>query len=531
MTAPARKRLLLAASVAASLAAGLAVLPALGGCGETRTAKPVARVLVVGMDGLEWSVAGPLVGAGRMPNLRGLMERGSYGYLASMTPTLSPVVWTTIATGKLMEEHRVTDFVDRRTGEVFTSSRRRGRALWNIADRYGLSTDLFGWFVTWPAEHVKGLVVSGSSASAQVDTNWKPALLQGVEGQVWPAELTDEVLAVAEQAGALDKVEALARDKIFGPIPVELMNELQRKVFHQTLWSILSDQTYFEIARKYLRERPANLELVYFGGSDVVSHRYWREFRPEGYAWHDGAELDKLLANVVPNYYAWLDEMLGQLIEAAGPDTTVIVVSDHGFHAISQKKQDLEFGMTGHHLDAPPGVIVAAGPGILQQGGVEAFLKTGSLPSHGSVLSVAPTILALLGIPVGKDMQGRADLTLLAPGPARDNAALPPVESHDDGFRDPGNDVMPPEMSENFKERYGQIGYLQLAPHEGPSQVVPPPAAPAEDAATLLSRADAAWEAGQHDEARKLYERLRKDWAQSPVYAGNRERIEQRAGG
>jgi len=448
------------------------------GCGESAAprATPVARVLVVGMDGLEWSVLRPLLAEGRLPQLQALMERGSFGYLASMRPTLSPVVWTTIATGKLMEDHRVTNFLDGKQ-RVFTSSRRHGRALWNIADQYGLSSNVFGWFVTWPAEHVRGLMVSGSSASAQVDANWKPALLPGVPGQVWPEELTEPVLALAESVGSPD-AQRVTRAKIFGDVPQGLMDELQKKVFQQTLWSLLSDETYFEIARRYIRERPADLNLVYLGGTDVVGHRYWREYRPEGFAWSDGAELDRHMAAVIPNYYVWMDEMLGELVAAAGPDTAIFVISDHGMHAVAQEVPDLVNGMTGHHLDAPPGVIVAAGPGILKQGGLTAFLQNGALPTHGSVVEVAPTLLALLGIPVGKDMRGRATLTLLAPGPARENAKLPPVPSHDAGFREPAFDEMPPEMSENFKERYGQIGYLDLPEHEGRSEIVVPPPAP-----------------------------------------------------
>ena len=465
------------------IAALLLALSALLGCGgdDAPQAKPVARVLLVGMDGLEWSVIRPLLAAGRMPNLAALMERGSYGYLASMKPTLSPVVWTTIATGKMMEDHRITNFLDAQH-RVFTSGRRVGRALWNIADQYGLSTDLFGWFVTWPAEHVRGMVVSGSSADSQLDANWKPALLPGVPGQVWPEELTDEVLAMAEKAGSMENVQRLASEKVFGSVNQALMDPLQKKLLQQTLWSLLSDETYFEVARKYIQERPADLNLVYFGGTDVVGHRYWRQYRPEGYAWQDGEELDKQLADVIPNYYAWMDEMLGALVAAAGPDATVFVVSDHGMHAVSQEREDTEFGMTGHHLDGPPGVIVAAGPAILKQGGMKAFLENGILPTHGSVADVTPTLLALLGIPVGKDMRGRAVLTLLEPGPARDNAQLPPVASHDAGFREPALDEVPPEMSANFEEHFGQLGYLQLAPHDGTSEIVAPPPAPSSPA-------------------------------------------------
>ena len=468
MTAPRTLSLLLASLLLASACSD----------GGPPRARPVARVLVVGFDGLEWSVVRPLLAEGRLPNLQALMERGSFGYLNSMTPTLSPVVWTTIATGKLMEEHRILDFIDRRTGQVYTSSRRKGRALWNIADQYGLSTNLIGWFVTWPAEELRGLVVSGSSASAQADANWKPALLPGVPGQVWPVELTDEVMALAESAGGLGNVQRIARDKVFGVLPEGSMDSAQRVTLQQTLWSLLSDETYFQLARRYLAERPADLNMVYFGGTDVIAHRYWREFRPAGYAWQDGEELDRALSAAVPGYYVWADEMLGELLAAAGPGTTVLVLSDHGMHSVAQDKPHPS-GYTGHHQDAPAGVVVAAGPGIHRQGGLVAFLKNGALPTHGSVAGVAPTLLALLGIPVGKDMAARAIITLLEPGPARDNAALPPVESHDLGFREPTEDEMPAEMSDNFKQRFGQLGYLELAPHEGQSQIVAPPPAPA----------------------------------------------------
>jgi hypothetical protein len=62
---------------------------------------------MVGMDGLEWSVLRPLLQAGKCPNLASLMKRGSFGRLGTLSLTLSPVVWTTIATGKTPDRHRI----------------------------------------------------------------------------------------------------------------------------------------------------------------------------------------------------------------------------------------------------------------------------------------------------------------------------------------------------------------------------------------------------------------------------------------
>ena len=65
-----------------------------------------APVLVLGIDGFEWSVVLPLLAEGRMPTLAALMERGVVGKLSTLDPTVSPRLWTTIATGKLPEDRK-----------------------------------------------------------------------------------------------------------------------------------------------------------------------------------------------------------------------------------------------------------------------------------------------------------------------------------------------------------------------------------------------------------------------------------------
>ncbi|MGQ0553555.1 MAG: alkaline phosphatase family protein [Planctomycetota bacterium] len=457
--------------------AGLAAVSAsCDGEGPPR-AEPVARVLVVGMDGLEWSVLQPLLVEGKCPNLRALIERGSFGRLATLNRTLSPLVWTTIATGRLPRDHGITNFLKPPTrpgepGQVFTSADRRVPAIWNLADRYGLSTNMFGWFITWPVEPVRGLAVSGSSSSALSDANWKPALAPSVPHQVHPLAREAEIMAEVERVSTREEIARLAREKVYGPIPAGVLDKRHEEIKQQTLWSLSADATYFALARREIAERPADLNLVYFGGTDVAGHRYWREYRPEGFRYSNGAEADRLLAKVLPNYYEWVDEMLGQLVQAAGPDTTVFVLSDHGMHEHSTDKPD-ELGMTGHHLDAPPGVVIAAGPGIVRQGGVERLLAGDAPPLHGSVVDMAPTLLALLGIPGGRDM-GRAYLPILEPGPARDKAKLPLIETHDAFFKPAAPVAVPRELDESFIEKFGSIGYLDLELPDMADEIVVP---------------------------------------------------------
>lgn len=434
---------------------------ALPGCGPAGPpeAKPLARVLLVGVDGLEWSVLHPLLADGRCPNLAALMKRGSYGTLGTFIPTWSPVIWTSIATGKTLRQHGIGNFVDEQ-GREYTSSRREGRALWNIAHEYGLTTNVLGWWITWPVEPIRGLMVSATSASAMADQNWKPALMDGLENQVHPPELEARVLGLARVAGSQEATMAVSRERVFGPLPKDLMSDVERDLVSQTLWSIQSDETYFRLAMDLLPDHPADLNLIYFGGPDVAGHRFWRHLHPDRFQWAGSSpEVDAALADAIPNYYEWVDDMLGQLMSVVGDDVTVIVVSDHGMHEVGTVKPNPR-GTSGDHQDGAPGVIVAAGPGIAVQGGVDRYLASGFLAPLGSVMDVTPTVLGLLGIPPSRDMAGRPN-RLLLDGPTRDAVeALGQVESHDDGFRDPVLLEVPAEKEAEFVQRMAALGYL-----------------------------------------------------------------------
>lgn len=430
-------------------------------CGESESqsvAEPLSPVFVLGIDGLEWSVLRPLIEEGRCPNLRALMERGSYGKLGTFIPTHSPVIWTTVATGKPKEEHGIEGFVDRQ-GRVYTSSRRRGAALWNIADAYGLTSNVFGWWVTWPVEDVRGVMVSATSASSMIDKNWKPALMPGLDDQVQPPELTERVMELAARVGAVDAVHELAAARIFGELPGELLTDVERDLISQSLWSIQSDETFFRLTVDLLPDHRADLGMLYLGGTDVVGHRFWRHYEPEAYAWTGAsAALDEALADVIPRYYEWVDSMLGELLPLLD-DTNVIICSDHGMHAISTQK-DNDRHTTGDHQDGAPGVLIAAGPDVRIQGGVERWLSSGALATAGAVDQVAPTVLALLGIPPGRDMRGRVMSTLLTEEARSAVKALGRVDSHDTGFREPAMIEMPPENKDDYVKRLSELGYF-----------------------------------------------------------------------
>ncbi|MEA2692035.1 MAG: hypothetical protein QOJ16_1422, partial [Acidobacteriota bacterium] len=143
------------------LTALLLVFP---GCGSPR---PGGRVLVLGLDGLDPRAVDLLVSEGKLPNFARLKREGTAGTLQSRQPLLSPVVWTTVATGKLPEQHGIGHFVslDPSGREIpVTCTMRRVKALWNIASEAGKTVGVVGWWATWPPEPVRGFVMSDHTA-------------------------------------------------------------------------------------------------------------------------------------------------------------------------------------------------------------------------------------------------------------------------------------------------------------------------------------------------------------------------------
>jgi hypothetical protein len=422
------------------LVAGVALFAA--GCGGSAPAERSTHpIVLVGLDGIEWEVALPLLRDGRLPALGGLMARGVGGELASIRPTISPTIWTTIATGRAPEDHGIRGFLRETAegpGRLYTSADRRVPAFWDILSRAGRRCDVIGWWNTFPVEPIEGVMV------AQVNTLdpgeqpfgkevWKGGLFADLEGQVYPPDLQEDLLAEVPAADA--EMPALARRILAGrPEPD---GALEKRLWENCLWSFRADRTYERIACRLLRAKePFDVLAIYLGGGDVAGHRFWRYREPDFYQHRPSEEEVAAYGDVITDYYIYLDELVGEILALAPPDCNVLVVSDHGMEPayperIFTAERPMRLVTSGAHPGAPAGLFAAAGPDIRQGGFGKpvAQLAREDLLRPGSVVDVTPTILALLGLPVGRDMEGRpmADVirpSFLAEHPVRE------VETH-----------------------------------------------------------------------------------------------------
>src|SRR5262245_36841331 len=178
---------------------------------STARAQPVPSaqprpIVLVGIDGADWLTIDRLVARGELKAFARLKARGRTGVMRATPPLLSPILWTTIATGRRPEDHRVLDFlVDVPGGQApVTSSERRTAALWNVFSERERSVAVVGWLATWPAETVRGTIVTdrvamrlAEAAAAPDPRAWFPAARARELGAllVRPQQLTREDLA------------------------------------------------------------------------------------------------------------------------------------------------------------------------------------------------------------------------------------------------------------------------------------------------------------------------------------------------
>ncbi len=355
------------------------------------------KVLLVGWDAADWKFALPLLEAGHLPALASLVERGAMGNIATLQPPLSPLLWTSIATGKLADKHGILGFLepdplDSALGvRPVSVTSRRAKALWNLLDSAGLGAHVVGWYASHPAETLRGVSVSNrffEPRELPAGAPWSPP-----PGSVAPADLAQPLGSLVTQPSAI--ADGQLREFVPGLDTIDRAADHRLALLAEQLARTASVQA---VATAILQNEPWDFLGVYFDGIDVLGH-YFMPYHPPRMPGISEQDFGRY-AGVMTRVYQFHDLMLARLLQLAGPAATVIVVSDHGFHCDGQRP-----ALTGQEspmaLDAAwhrsLGLFCAAGPG----------LKRDERVYGASILDVAPTVLTLFGLPVGEDMDGR----------------------------------------------------------------------------------------------------------------------------
>ena len=126
--------------------------------------KLAKKVLLIGWDAADWKVIYPLIQQGKMPTLAKFISEGVHGKIKTLDPPLSPMLWTSMATGYRADKHGITGFVeplaDNSGIRPVTSTSRKVKAIWNILHQNELKSNVVGWWPSNPAEPINGVMVS-----------------------------------------------------------------------------------------------------------------------------------------------------------------------------------------------------------------------------------------------------------------------------------------------------------------------------------------------------------------------------------
>jgi predicted AlkP superfamily phosphohydrolase/phosphomutase/tetratricopeptide (TPR) repeat protein len=411
------------------------------------------RLLLVGWDSADWKLIHPLLDQGKLPGVKQLVEGGVSGNLGTLEPQLSPMLWTSIATGRMAYQHGVHGFteVDPVNGGIVpvSAATRKCATVWEMLAERGLRSHVVGWFATQGERDLNGKMVSNMFAHLKgvnpelSPADWPPPM----PGTYWPENLGDELnpLRVSPLEITGDIIRA------FVPDAPGVDQERDRRL--QELAARLAEAYSVQSAATYLMETDPDWDFmaVYFRAIDEISHVFMPYHPPqmEGVPERDF----EMYRHVVSGAYQAHDMMLQRLIHLAGPDTAVVLVSDHGFHSDHLRPKftpQVPAGITVWHR--AQGVIMANGPGFRQDELI-----------HGArLLDITPTILHYFGLPVGEDMEGR--VLGEAFGECPPVATIPTWENPD--RRKQGRSSLSADESKALLDQFVALGYIDEIPSD-----------------------------------------------------------------
>lgn len=350
----------------------------------------------MGLDALDWRLVDELTEIGLMPNLKRILARGAGAVLEVPPPLLSPVVWTTIATGAPPQEHGVLDFLEEdprdRAPRPVSSRSRKVPALWEMTAAAGRSTAVVGWWATYPAEttprcaiysdrlteQLLGLTANTAGAASPAEAAESARALQVSVDEVTPA-----MLAPYAPVGAAE-IEAVRAGASGWDDPIGGLARL-----------VAATATVERITEHEMR-RGTDVILTYLEGTDTVGHLFGA-YRPPpmpgappGFASRFGGTVDA--------YYAHVDAWLGRIAASLGRDDTLVIVSDHGF-TWGEDRPPVASGTrtpTAVWWHRTQGVFIVAGPAV----------RPTTQRARIGVLDLAPALLALAGLPPDRNMKG-----------------------------------------------------------------------------------------------------------------------------
>ena len=276
------------------------------------------RTLLIGLDGATFSILDPLMKDGIMPFLKEFVASGARAELRSVIPPITPPAWTSLITGRSPGHHGIFDFFQKE-GEShyirFTTSQDvHCETIWSIVSRHGERVTTLNFPLMLPPPAINGTVVSGGWMT------WRQLRLG-----CYPSDLYDKLKALPgfnPRELALDMANE-----------VKAIEGCQHEEYEEWIkLHIRRERQWLNILRHLMKEEPCKLTAILFDGIDKLQHLCWRFLDPN-YSSKQLSPWELKVRNLCLDYFRQLDHILAEIADLAGPDSTIVMASDHGFGA------------------------------------------------------------------------------------------------------------------------------------------------------------------------------------------------------
>jgi predicted AlkP superfamily phosphohydrolase/phosphomutase len=275
------------------------------------------RVFMIGWDGATFDLMRPWIDAGKLPNVAKLIERGAQGPLRSTLPPWTFPAWSSFMTGKNPGKHGIYDFFRPLPGkydlDFVNGSHRKAKTFWQILSEAGRNVVSISVPTTFPPERVNGVMISGFDFPGASGGDGSFVDSRGM----YPPDLYLELL------------------RSVGPHPIDagITKQIDEGKHDVALGRILETIGKKTATVKYLmKNKPWDCFMILYGESDSTSHQYWRYCDPKSPLF---TEDPPGLRDSILKVYQELDRQVGELIALLPKDTTVLMMSDHGFGGVS----------------------------------------------------------------------------------------------------------------------------------------------------------------------------------------------------
>ncbi|MBI3951730.1 MAG: alkaline phosphatase family protein [Acidobacteria bacterium] len=270
------------------------------------------KVVIIGLDGAAFRTLGPWMEAGHLPALKELIETGVSGPLTSVIPPVTAPAWVSFMTGKNPGKHGIYYFTtkEKNTGREIPVSANAidGKTVWELLSESGKTVLVLNVPGTYPPRPVNGVLVADF---------------------LTPRDKRD----FTHPASLLDEIEAK-----FGPYPLYLKTpvfsaNLSEANVESFLAELYEELNYKFAVTHYLMDRyDPDFTMLHLWGTDRIQHELWNLFDAK-HPRYDRKLGSKYQSQII-SYFSAVDAELAKLRKRLDEDTTLIIMSDHGFGPI-----------------------------------------------------------------------------------------------------------------------------------------------------------------------------------------------------